>query len=86
VISSRTSGASALLRDGENGCLFDLSNPRAFHQALRRTLSDPALRTRLAESGRELALATYDVRAVARQVKHLYQELIEVKHALRAAA
>jgi len=83
VISSRTSGASALVRNGENGWLFDLSDPRAFHQAVSQTLLNPGLRARLAESGRELVISGYDVRSVAAQVKQLYNELIEANHALR---
>ncbi|MCL4176677.1 MAG: glycosyltransferase family 4 protein [Verrucomicrobia bacterium] len=83
VISSRTSGASALIKHGENGWLFDLSDPRAFHQAVSQTLLNPGLRTRLAESGRQLATSEYDVRSVARRVKQLYEELIEAKHAPR---
>lgn len=83
VISSRTSGASALIRDGENGWLFDLSAPRTFHQAVSQTLLNPGKRERLAESGRELVNREYDVMSVAGRVKQLYQELIEAKHALR---
>jgi glycosyltransferase involved in cell wall biosynthesis len=83
VISSRTSGASALIQDGENGWLFDFSDPRAFHQAVSETLLNPGLRTRLAESGRELVNNKYDVMSVAGRVKQLYTELIEAKHALR---
>lgn len=83
VISSRTSGASALIRNGENGWLFDLSDPGAFHRAVKQTLLDPGLRARLAESGRQLVNNEYDVLSVGRRVKQLYQELIEAKHALR---
>lgn len=83
VISSRTSGASALIRNGENGWLFDLSDPSAFHQAISQTLRNPGLRARLAESGRQLVTSEYDVMSVAGKVKQLYQELIEAKHALR---
>ena len=83
VISSRTSGASALIRDGENGWLFDLTDPGAFHEAVSRTLLNPSERTRQAESGRELVARDYDVSSVAGRVKQLYQELIEAKHALR---
>ena len=86
VISSRTSGATALIRDGENGWLFDLSNPRAFHQAIGQTLLNPSLRTQLAESGSELANREYDVATIATKVKALYGELIEAKHALRHSA
>ena len=83
VISSRTSGASALVRDRKNGWLFDLSDPSAFHRAVNQTLSDPVLRARLVESGRELVAREYDAVSVAGRVKTLYQELIEAKHALR---
>lgn len=86
VISSRTSGASALIRDGENGWLFDLSDPGAFHQAVSRTLRNPGLRASLAESGRQRVIGEYDVLSVAARVKQLYQELIEAKHALRHSA
>jgi glycosyltransferase involved in cell wall biosynthesis len=83
VISSRTSGASALVRDGENGWLFDLSDPGAFHQAVSQTLLNPGLRARLAESGRQFVTSEYDIMSVAGRVKRLYNELIEAKHALR---
>ena len=86
VIASRTSGASALVREGENGWLFDLTNPRAFHQAVGRALDNTSLRARLVESGRQLVNGEYDLNAVARRVKCLYEELIESKHALRTAA
>jgi len=86
VISSRTSGASALIRDGENGWLFDLSEPRAFHRAVNQTLLNPGLRTRLAESGRQLVNREYDGMSVAGRVRQRYQELIESKHALRHSA
>lgn len=86
VISSRTSGASALIRDGDNGWLFDLSEPRAFHQAVSQSLLNPGLRARQAESGRELVEREYDVTTVAGRVKQLYSELIEAKHALRHSA
>lgn len=83
VISSRTSGASALIRDGKNGWLFDLSDARAFHQAVGQALLNPDLRTRFVESGRELVTQEYDAMSVAGRVKQLYTELIQAKHALR---
>lgn len=82
VISSRTSGASALVKHGENGWLFDLENPAAFHAAVGATLANPNLQKQLAESGRELATGN-SIGAVAGRVKNLYAELIEEKDALR---
>jgi starch synthase len=86
VISSRTSGASALIRDGDNGWLFDLSEPGAFHRAVRETLLNPGLCARLAESGRRLVNRQYDGNSVAGRVTQRYQELIDSKHALRHSA
>lgn len=79
VISSRTSGASSLVKHGENGWLFDLDRPQGFHEALAATLSDPALRDRQAAAGHEMAATQFGVGAVASQVKQLYEELIEEK-------
>jgi alpha-maltose-1-phosphate synthase len=83
VISSRTSGASGLIRHGENGWLFDLENPQGFHETIDKLLSQPKLRAGAAARGRELARSNYDTRALAGQVRQVYEELIEEKHALR---
>ena len=86
VISSRTSGALALVCDGENGWLFDLADPAAFHRAVDETLQNPASRTSMAEAGRRLVQDEYDVKAIGRRVTKIYQELIEAKYALRHSA
>ncbi len=79
VISSRTSGATQLVKHGENGWLFNLNNPREFHDAVDATLSNSSWRERLAKNGFELAATKFGVGAVAGQVKQLYEELIEEK-------
>jgi len=79
VISSKTSGASALIEDGQNGWLFDLAQPAAFHRALDRALADPDRRRDMASRGSEKVRALYSVEAVARGVKQLYEQLIEEK-------
>ncbi|MDB6108593.1 MAG: hypothetical protein JWR69_343 [Pedosphaera sp.] len=83
VISSRTSGASALIKPGVNGWLFDLEGPAVFHQALDRTLAEAGLKERLAARGAELVAAEYNTDALAVRMKNIYQSLIEEKHALR---
>jgi len=79
VLSSRTSGASALIQQGKNGWLFDLENPQGFHDALDCVLSQPELARVTMERGRELARTKYDTRVLAGQVKQLYEELVERK-------
>ncbi|HEV2437901.1 MAG TPA: glycosyltransferase family 4 protein [Verrucomicrobiae bacterium] len=85
VISSRTSGATALVKHGENGWLFDLENPAVFHAAVDATLANSNLRKQLAMAGKTLA-AGYSLSAVAGRVKNLYAEIIEERHALRHSA
>jgi len=83
VISSRTSGASALVRPGENGWLFDLEDLESFDSALDDLLRDPDKRRRLTEAGHKLAVSDYDTKVIAASVRDLYTELIEEKNALR---
>ena len=79
VISSRTSGASALIKPGVNGWLFDLDDRLAFHETLHLTLRNPGLRQRLAAAGRGLVAAEYDATALAGRLKRLYDTLVDEK-------
>jgi glycosyltransferase involved in cell wall biosynthesis len=86
VIASRTSGATALIRDGENGWLFNHGDPRAFHEAVDAALLKPELAAQFAATGSRLVRAEYDGVALAGRMKNLYAKLIEEKHALRHSA
>jgi glycosyltransferase involved in cell wall biosynthesis len=79
VISSRTSGATALIKHGTNGWLFDLESPVTFHDAANVVLENADLRERAAVNGRAMVLAQYDLKAVARRTRQLYYQLIETK-------
>jgi glycosyltransferase involved in cell wall biosynthesis len=79
VLSSPTSGAKQLVRDGENGFLFPLEEPEVFHRALGRILGDAELRTRLAEAGRRLAGEHYDTRVLTRRTRELYEDLVRAR-------
>jgi alpha-maltose-1-phosphate synthase len=79
VISSRTSGPSALIKHGENGWLFDLQSPETFHEALDVALNNPKIRTQAAAAGKAKVLAEYDLKAVANRLRQLYHQLIEAK-------
>jgi len=86
VLSTRTSGACALVRHGENGWLFDLDNPEGFQQSLAQALSNSdAARTVLRRGGDQVH-TQYNLTALAGRMKALYEELIEEKHALRNPA
>ena len=79
VMASRTSGATAFIRHGENGWLFDLERPESFHEAAAVALNGSGLRERFAASGRAMVQAQYDVPVIARHTRQLYYQLIEAK-------
>jgi glycosyltransferase involved in cell wall biosynthesis len=86
VISTRTSGACALVRDGQNGWLFDLDQPQTFHEALGNALSKSDTARRVLQRGGDEVHSQYNIHALAGRMKHLYEELIEEKNAIRHPA
>jgi len=79
VIASRTSGALELVNDGENGCLFDIGDAKAFQTAIDALASFPEAATQLGEAGKARAKACYDTVALAARIESLYGELIRAK-------
>ena len=78
MISSRTSGALDLVENGVNGHLFDLSQPKDFHAAVDRCLSDLNHTRELGCNGFRRAQEFDTVRLAAR-VRDLYEELLKEK-------
>jgi starch synthase len=83
VLSTRTSGACTLVRDGENGWLFDLDNPQRFHESLDQALAKSQVARQVCRSGSDAVRNEYNIAALAGRMKKLYESLIEEKHALR---
>lgn len=75
VLSTPTSGARQMLRDGDNGLYFSLDEPESLHTALARLLGDRAAARAMAERGHALAREQYDVYAVAGRYARFYAEL-----------
>lgn len=86
AVSSRTSGASALIEHGRNGWLFDLERPETFHRAMDVALTDASARAAAIAAGRERVLAQYDTRVIASGIKRLYENLVEERNAVRHSA
>ena len=79
VISSRTSGVRELIREGENGWLFDLAEPAGFHAAVDAVMANPETTAAAVAQGREEVSAKYDSAVLAGRVNELYRELIARK-------
>jgi glycosyltransferase involved in cell wall biosynthesis len=86
VLSTRTSGAGTLVRDGQNGWLFDLDKPETFHEPLARALSKSDAARRMLRCGGDEVRTQYNLGALAERMKKLYEELIEEKNAIRDPA
>jgi glycosyltransferase involved in cell wall biosynthesis len=57
LIGSRIGGTPTLVRDGENGFVFDAGDVDALEAKLRLLLSDGALRKKMGDRGYEFAVA-----------------------------
>ena len=75
VVSCRCVGVVDCIRDGENGLLTEPGDVPALTVALRRLLTDPAERARLAAAGLEECRRVYSWRAVSGQIMQVYAGL-----------
>lgn len=86
VLSTRTSGACTLVRNGQNGWLFDLDKPETFHAPLTQALAKSDTARRVLRRGGHEVNSQYNISALAARMKSLYEELIEEKNAIRNPA
>lgn len=82
AISSRTSGASALLEHGQTGWLFDLDRPGEFHEVVDTVFAQRGAVEKVVAAAHARVIAEYDVNVLAARIKNLYTELKEERHAL----
>jgi glycosyltransferase involved in cell wall biosynthesis len=73
VIAAAATGPKWLIKDGEDGILVPIDNPRALAGAIRDVLADPARAERLAQAGKLRAAAEFSEDAIVTT----YLELIE---------
>jgi glycosyltransferase involved in cell wall biosynthesis len=86
VLSTRTSGASSLIRHGQNGWFFELDRPETFHEPLNLALLNSDTARRVLRTGDNEVQSRYNLGALAARMKALYEELIEERNAIRHPA
>ena len=79
VVANRVGGVPDVVRDGVDGFLVEPGDVEAAADRLATLASDPALRTRLGESGRARVLARYSVSRLVDDVDRLYRSLLADK-------
>ena len=75
VVASRTTGACALVKDGENGWLHDHGDRAGLISAVEAVLADRARRAASITAGRALVRSSYDAALVAGRVKAIYESV-----------
>ena len=87
VLSTAVFGVPELVRDGENGWLFEARDMRALVAALRRVLDvDPDIRRAAGQAGRALVHEKHRSEGYARAYAELFRELTEAPPAREGAA
>jgi len=77
VIGSRRGGIPEMIRDGENGLLFEPDRPDELCNAMRRLNADESLRKQLVAGATRAAPRYLDVRGWAAQYTHIYDEAVQ---------
>lgn len=75
VVGTKVGGASEILVDGENALTFTSDDPESLSLQLKRLIESPALRERLAASGRETAINQFDIRRMTTEIESYLQNV-----------
>lgn len=77
LVGSNVGGIPVLVRDGENGLLVPREDVAALAAALRRLLSDPAMRKRMGDAGYERARTFMDEKVYVREFAAMIRATVE---------
>jgi sugar transferase (PEP-CTERM/EpsH1 system associated) len=77
VVATRVGGVPRLVEDGRTGLLIDSGDGDALAAALGRLLEDRNLARRIADAGRDRAVADFDTRRMAGDYQRHYLELLK---------
>lgn len=73
VVATRVGGNPALVEDEETGLLVPPADPAALAKAIIRLIEEPALRTQLAERGRDRVRAEFGIDPLLARIEALYE-------------
>jgi len=76
VVASRVGGTPEVVVDGDTGILVPPDDHEALARGIRSLLAAPALRSKMGESGREIALRRFGLPPMLRSYESIYRELL----------
>jgi glycosyltransferase involved in cell wall biosynthesis len=79
VVAARAGGLPEMIKDGENGILFQSGSAEALQAALATLLDNPGLAGRLGSAARDSAMRGYDAGRCLPALEKLYLKVLEKK-------
>jgi len=76
IVTTDVPGCREIVRHETNGLVVEPKNVFALTEAIRRLLDDPALRLKMGNQGREIAVNEFSQKAVIAETLDLYQILL----------
>jgi glycosyltransferase involved in cell wall biosynthesis len=80
-VATRVGGNAEAVRDGTSGFLVESEDHREMAKALLKLLHNLTLASEMGKAGRQIVEARFRTQAMMSQLIHLYNQLLEVKHA-----
>ena len=75
IVATKVDGLAELITDGVEGSLVEPNNPIALSKAMKRILSDPALRKNMGQRARKKAVEKFSVKTMIQKYEELYLDL-----------
>jgi len=79
IVTTDVPGCREIVRHGENGLLVPVRDSKALADALRILIEDPALRAKMGDRGRKIAVAEFSKEQVIKETLSVYHELLKDK-------
>jgi glycosyltransferase involved in cell wall biosynthesis len=79
VIATAASGNLDLVKDGENGLLYENDNSRELADKIKLLLHDKNLQHRLIEAGKKTALEDFSLEKTVNRYESFFESLIQKK-------
>ena len=85
VVASNVGGNPELVRNGENGFLFEPRDAAGLSKVLRTLVENESLRRRLAAAGEQTVRERFSIRSSVERMSDIYSKLIDAGQARRAS-
>jgi glycosyltransferase involved in cell wall biosynthesis len=79
VVASNVGGNPELVRNGENGFLFEPRDAAGLSEVLRTLVGNESLRQRLAAAGEQTVRQRFSIKSSVQRMSDIYTKLIDAR-------